>query len=149
MSRIAKVSEAAAIGLHAIIILATPPQARWTTLQIAQALQVSEAHLAKVLQRLHRAGLVESSRGPGGGFVLAVDPDTTTLLQVYEAIEGRLQTASCLFEQPVCTGGNCILGNLFGQINDLIRQALEPTTLTQVLQRCRQSSAVAHGEHSA
>ena len=49
-------------------LLAAHPRERMSAGRIAELLGASQAHLAKVMQRLVKAGLVDSVRGPGGGF---------------------------------------------------------------------------------
>lgn len=132
MGQIAKASEAAAIGLHAALVLSLadgPHSAR----RLAALLRVSEAHLVKVMQRLVRAGFVQSIRGPKGGFHLAQDPARITLLQVFEAVDGPLQDTRCLFQEPECRFGTCILGDMLAQVSSVIRSYLEPTTLRDAI----------------
>jgi len=124
-----KVSEAASLALHTAAFLAGRPGEVVTTGEVASALDVSENHLSKVLQRLAKAGLVRSTRGPRGGFMLSRSPDDLTLLEVYEAIEGPLGTTNCLFGRPVCDG-ECILGDLLTDVNAQIRAYLTGTKLS-------------------
>ena len=56
-----------------------------------QAFEVSEDHVAKVLQQLVRARIVQGVRGVGGGYRLAVAPRELTMLAVVEAVEGPLR----------------------------------------------------------
>ena len=73
-SGIVHISEAANIGLHAMILLASEPQRSFRAKEAAEVLGVSEDHLAKVMLGLVRAGLVASTRGPHGGFKLGPPP---------------------------------------------------------------------------
>jgi Rrf2 family protein len=126
-----KVSEAASLALHAMTVLATNPGRAISTSEIAEGLGVSENHLSKVFQRLARAGLVRSTRGPKGGFSLDRAADDLTLLDVYEAIEGPLVPRSCLFGRPVCNG-QCILGDLLHSVNTQIHDRLATTKLSSL-----------------
>jgi Rrf2 family protein len=130
-----RMSEAAALALHAATLLAAESRADGRTLaarQIALALGASEAHLSKVLQRLARAGLVTSTRGPRGGFRLGRPAREITLLQVYEAIEGPLGAPDCLFGRPVCAGSGCICGDLLSDVHKRTRRRLAGTRLSQL-----------------
>jgi Rrf2 family protein len=98
---------------------------------MAEALGVSDAHLAKVMQRLARAGLVRSVRGPKGGFALGRPAEKTSLLEIYEAVEGPLTDSNCLLDRPVCDG-NCMLGGLLDTVNRLVRETLAGTKLCDV-----------------
>jgi Rrf2 family protein len=97
--------------------------------EMASALNVSEAHLAKVLQRLAREGIVRSVRGPKGGFRLARDGDKVSLLEVYEAVEGPVRASSCMLGGPACTGEDCILGGLVESLNNDVKDHLQKTTV--------------------
>jgi Rrf2 family protein len=119
MSSLLGISEAASIGWHAMIVLAAKPDDLKSTAEIAEELQVSGAHLSKVLQRLTRAGLVEAVRGPKGGFRLGKPAKDVTVLEIYEVIEGPLQEHKCLLRKPICNGKCCIIGDLFRQVDEL------------------------------
>jgi len=138
MSNVVKVSEAASLALHTVVLLAAYPKRIFSTKDISSALHASEAHLSKVLQRLGKAGLVNSIRGPKGGFVLSRSSDEITLLEVYEAIEGPLASSSCLFHTPVCGGQNCILGGLLSPVNQMVRNHLSKTKLSKLTSVFRQ-----------
>jgi len=131
MTSVLKISDAASLALHAMVLLAAHPQKTMSTRDIAQVLKVSEAHLAKVLQRLGRAGLVGSQRGPKGGFSLGRDSRQISLLEVYEAVEGPLETKSCLLAKPVC-GGKCILGGLLHKVGSEVADYFTQTRLSDL-----------------
>ena len=103
-----------------------------TVHDMAGQLKASEAHLSKVMQRLARARIVKSHRGPRGGFALDTGKDDTTLLDVYEAIEGPFSTDYCLFESKVCLGDRCALGGMLERVNKEIKNYLESTRLSDL-----------------
>jgi len=97
--------------------------------ELARGLPVSESHLAKVMQTLVKAGLVASSRGAKGGFTLVRDPRKVTLLEVLETMEGRINEDTCLFGQPICREGTCIMSKLVGEVTGLVRSQLSKTSI--------------------
>ena len=103
-----------------------------TAAVMADGLCASEAHLAKVLQRLAKAGLVSGTRGPGGGFQLTRPAKEITLREVYEAIEGRLQVERCMVGSPLCSKLDCPLGSLFARLSDDVLKTLGKTTLEDI-----------------
>jgi Rrf2 family protein len=123
-----KISEAASLALHAMAVLAGGEKRPLSTREMARSLRASENHLAKVLQSLARAGLLESMRGPKGGFRLARRKSDVTLLMVYEAVEGPLRPPGCLLGQPACLG-DCVLGGLVHKVSTQVRDYLAQTTL--------------------
>ncbi len=98
----------------------------------ADRLGVSEAHLSKVMQRLTKVGLLTSSRGPKGGFSMTHDPAAVSLLQVFEAIEGPMQPAACLFGIPLCDGSSCVLGKVIVDVNNTLFEYLAEKTLADI-----------------
>jgi len=115
-----------------MVLLAANCDDEVSTRRIAMELQVSEAHLSKVLQRLGKVGLVNSTRGPKGGFALAREPEEITLLNIYEAIDGPLATNSCLLGTRICGGEQCILGDLLETIDSRVREYLTTTRLPEL-----------------
>ncbi len=131
VSEVVRFSEASALAMHAMAMLVRA-HGRWIPLrELAGQLRVSQSHLAKVLQRLSRAGLVMSSRGPGGGFRLALDGSEIALLDVYEAMEGRYRVRACMFDRSRCMGA-CIVGDLLERANCMIRDHLAQTRLSEL-----------------
>lgn len=63
--------------------------------EIAAETKVPSGYAAKILQDLTRAGLVQSQRGPKGGFILARDPAEITVLQVISAVDPIRRITSC------------------------------------------------------
>ncbi len=125
------ISEAATLAIHALAHLAkSPDSSPVSTASVAKQFGFSEAHLSKVFQRLTKVGFVKSVRGPQGGFVLADDPATISLLAIYEAIDGPLSRhKQCLLEKPDCEFNKCLFGDLLESIPDQIDAHLSGTTL--------------------
>jgi Rrf2 family nitric oxide-sensitive transcriptional repressor len=131
MADLIRMSEATALGLHTMAVIARYGKPMSTT-QIATELRASEAHLSKVLRQLVRVGLLSSKRGPGGGYALAKPSDETSLLDVYEVLEGPLRRDGCLFSEPVCGEVNCILGDLVERLRRKAHDHLESTSLSDI-----------------
>lgn len=131
MADLIRMSEATALGLHTMAVIARHGKPMSTT-QIATELRASEAHLSKVLRQLVRVGLLSSRRGPGGGYALAKPPAGITLLDVYETLEGPLRRDGCLFAEPVCREVSCILGNLVERLRRKAHDHLGSTSLSDI-----------------
>jgi Rrf2 family protein len=127
-----RISEAASLAMHALGYLAKREDAPVTSREIASRFEISEAHLAKVMQRLVKVELLRSVRGPRGGFTLNRDPESVTLLEIFEAIEGRFEPRQCLLSSSICEGDDCILGKIVVEANTMLRARLEETTLVDV-----------------
>jgi Rrf2 family iron-sulfur cluster assembly transcriptional regulator len=61
---------------------------------IGERQQIPTRYLEQIFQRLRKAGLVISKRGPGGGYVLARPPAEVSLRDIVEAVEGEVRLAS-------------------------------------------------------
>lgn len=132
MSGSLKISEAASLALHTMVYLAGDPSLHYSAGRLAEVICVSETHLAKVLQRLAKVGLLVSVRGPKGGFRLARGTDKITLLDVFEAIDGPYDPSECLMHEKTCGQMGCLFGDLIGDINRQVRDYLGGRTLEDV-----------------
>lgn len=75
-------------GVNAMIDLALRERAGPVALaQIASRQQISLSYLEQVFSRLRRAGLVASTRGPGGGYTLGRDVDAISVADILVAVE--------------------------------------------------------------
>ena len=104
---------------------------------LAEAQHVPLRFLEQQLGALHKAGLVESFRGAGGGCRLAKDPATIRVSDIVDAIEGHTYPMHCLdVEDHTCfADSHCVLQELWGDIDVAIRQVLERTTLADLAER--------------
>jgi len=132
MSNILRISEAASIALHAMIILTQKQDELVSVKDIASQLEISGNHLSKVLQRLVKAGLVVSIKGSKGGFKLAKNPETINFLEIYEAIDGKFKPSTCLLNKASCMH-QCIMGGLTNSINKQVEDFFNNTKLTDFI----------------
>ena len=101
--------------------------------EIAKAEGLPAPVLGKVLQELVRKGLLDSRRGPGGGFRLARNPQLITLRDVVAAIDGLDQFAECAVGLEGCSDNSpCPLHDTWKGIRTQLMNYLETTTLTDM-----------------
>ena len=129
MSKIVSLSEAASIALHGLILIAREKEGL-NVLKIAERTETSKHHVAKVMQRLVKAGYLYSQRGPSGGFAIKKKPEEINFLEIYEAIEGKIEVNSCPMEKQICAFDKCIMNNVTNNMtlefkNYLISQTLD------------------------
>ena len=134
MATILKISDAASLASHMMVLIANADGRLVTAKEGANQLLVSEAHMSKVMQRLAKHGLVRSVRGPGGGFQLIDGPEKVTLLRIYEAIDGPLTEDTCLLNSKACKRLNCIMGDLIGTVNEQVRAYFTDTNLSMLIE---------------
>jgi len=91
-----KLSDGVEWGVHACTLLAVlPPDAALPAARLAEYHGVPSAYLAKHLQALARAGVLETVKGPRGGYRLARPGDEISVLDVVEAIDGDESAFRC------------------------------------------------------
>ena len=88
-------SKTAEYALRAVVCLASDPQRAESADQLAQITKVPRRYLHRVLQDLVRAQIAQSRSGPGGGYSLARDADTMTILDVVNAVDPLKRIREC------------------------------------------------------
>jgi FeS assembly SUF system regulator len=88
----------------------------------------------KLVSRLSAAGLIESTRGIGGGIRLARPPASISLADIVEAVEGPLAITSCTIDgnHDCALEDNCTVKPHWGVINQTIRKALNDVSLASL-----------------
>jgi Rrf2 family protein len=91
-----RLSDGVEWGVHACTVLASlPADGALPAAKLAEYHGVPSAYLAKHLQSLARAGVLETTKGPRGGYRLARPPADITVLEVVEAIDGDESAFRC------------------------------------------------------
>lgn len=102
---------------------------------ISERQAISQAYLEQIFMKLRRAGLVKSSRGPGGGYVLAKEAVDISILEIMEAVEEPVQMTRCsLSDVGGCVAGHrCLTHGLWQDLGTQIKSFLDQTTLSHVV----------------
>ena len=107
-----QITRAADYALRAAIHLAAqPPGSRISRGLLASAVDAPQEVLGKVLQELVKARLVVSHRGAAGGFRLARDGASITVLDIVEAIDGTISLNECLVDGQPCPRSSWCAGH--------------------------------------
>ncbi len=118
MAKLVHFSEAASLALHAMVLIAKSDN-HINVNSIADEMGSSRNHLAKVLQQLVKHNYLKSVRGPSGGFILGKPADQITILEIYEAIEGKIDVPECPLDRKICPFDKCLMNGL---VNDVTMQ---------------------------
>ncbi|MFA8449936.1 MAG: Rrf2 family transcriptional regulator [Bacteroidales bacterium] len=132
MAKIFTLSEAASIALHGMILVARSKEMMNVT-HIAEKTGSSRHHVAKVFQRLVKENIVNSLRGPSGGFFLKKNASEVTLLEIYEAIEGKIEINACPLDKQICPFEKCIMNNITSKMTLQYKEYLASQTLESFL----------------
>jgi len=127
-----KITRSAAYALHALMYMVRHnTQLPATTETIAKAEGVPSGYLAKIFQRLVKAGFVRAVRGRNRGYVFARPPEEISLLELFESIEGDPLFDGCFLQHCECAGTpeNCRIYAVWKNSTRRIKELLEETTV--------------------
>jgi len=103
------------------------------TKDIAARTGIPATYLPKILNSLSKSGLIEAKRGYQGGFKLSRPAAKINVLEVVEAVDGRLFDHSCLLGLPNCTDKDgCPAHGFWGPTKKNIEAQLRKLTLDKV-----------------
>ena len=97
---------------------------------------ISIAYLEQLFLKLRKNNLVQSSRGPSGGYVLSKSPGEIKLLSIISAVDEKIKTVKCRKEsKKACNGKSikCITHNLWDDLENHINKFFEENTLNDIL----------------
>ncbi len=133
-------------SLRVLMFLATAPEGRATIGEVAKSFGISEHHLVKVVHALGKAGLLENTRGRGGGLRLAVPAASIRVGQVVRATEGGDVPAEC-FERDSSSCNIvrvCRLKNVLAEAVDAFYKALDRYTVADLVSNRAKLAAILH-----
>jgi Rrf2 family protein len=128
-----KLQKATRCALFAILELARDPERQISAAEIAENYGISVNHLAKVLRDLTRAGLVEATRGAGGGYRFSGNAKRTTLYEVIEMFEEVAASRAVRPEAGDDSEVGRALGRVLAEIDDITVSTLNSITLATLL----------------
>ena len=133
-------SQTVEYSLRAAVALARSKDSALTGKEISQLTQVPSRYLTKVLSYLIRAELVHASRGVGGGYTLAIPPETIRLLDVVNAVEPIRRITTCPLQLSEHSGQLCALHHQLDEAIAQTQNVLARSTLADLagnLEGCR------------
>ncbi|MBE0487610.1 MAG: Fe-S cluster assembly transcriptional regulator IscR [Halomonas sp.] len=102
---------------------------------ISKRQEISLSYLEQLFARLRRAELVESVRGPGGGYLLARAPETISVARVIDAVDESVDATRCGGLSDCQQGDTCLTHHLWCELSKQIHGFLEGITLGQLAAR--------------
>jgi Rrf2 family protein len=103
--------------------------------RIAEAMDIPKQFLFKIAQQLSRSGIMESFKGPKGGCRLLVAPDRISLLDVVEAIMGKILPNDCIFCLRSCgRKDECSVHPVWRKAKKQLRQTLREATFDKLVE---------------
>jgi len=121
-------------AVRALCCIAEQKQEVISADQLVKFLKMPRPFLRKILQTLNKEGLLNSSKGKGGGFTLAVSPGKITLTDVMEIFQGPLKLNECTFKKMVCPNvKDCLLKKKIDEIEKEVILRLKAITFESLL----------------
>ncbi|CAM3479508.1 Fe-S cluster assembly transcription factor [Halomonas casei] len=102
---------------------------------ISQRQEISLSYLEQLFARLRRAGLVDSVRGPGGGYLLSQPPTAISVSNVIDAVNESVDATRCQGLSDCQQGDTCLTHHLWCELSIQIRHFLDEMTLAQLILR--------------
>lgn len=104
---------------------------------LSSRVSITKSIALKVLRKLKTAGIVSSYKGADGGYELACAPDKLSVLEVIEAIDGKIYISKCLDDCHYCSlnGFNktcCKVHIAFTAINQAVTERLSAVTIRNI-----------------
>jgi len=106
-----------------------------TLADISSRQGISLSYLEQLFSRLRKHGLVDSTRGPGGGYRLSRDADGISIAEVISAVDETVDATRCQGMKNCQDTHTCLTHQLWSDLSDQIREFLGSITLAQVVQK--------------
>ena len=114
-------------ALRVLVDLAEHRSEAFVTLkELAERQEISEKYLESIVKELVRGGILEGQRGKGGGYRLGREPETVSVLEVLERMEGTLAPVACLGGggKPCARASACRTLPLWKGLDETVRRYL-------------------------
>lgn len=100
---------------------------------ISERQGISLSYLEQLFTNLRKQGLVKSTRGPGGGYSLAMDSEQIAIADVIEAVDESVDATRCGGSEDCQNHQRCLTHELWENLSDQIRNYLSNISLAQAI----------------
>lgn len=101
--------------------------------EIAERQGISLSYLEQLFSRLKKSGLVDSIKGPGGGYKLSKNANDIVISEVIKAVDESVETTACNGKANCHNNQQCLSHNLWEDLGAEINNFLSDVTLQQVI----------------
>jgi Rrf2 family protein len=121
-------------AVKALLYISKKNPERISVSELVKALDIPKPFLRKTLQTLNREGVLNSFKGKGGGFVLAMPPEEILLTRLIDIFQKPVKLADCIFKKKICSDiGTCPLKKRIDTIEQHVISELESITIESLL----------------
>lgn len=102
--------------------------------ELVNALKMPRPFTRKILQKLHKGGVLKAYKGKGGGFKLKQMPDKIRIVDLVKIFQGSTQLQHCLFKKKLCARRDtCVLRHKIKNIEEMIINKLANITIDKLI----------------
>jgi Rrf2 family protein len=121
-------------AVKALLYITQNNPKRMSVSELVNALDIPRPFLRKILQILNREGVLNSFKGKGGGFVLAMPPEEILLTRLIDIFQKPVKLTECIFKEKICSDiGTCPLKKRIDTLEQHVISELESITIESLL----------------
>lgn len=126
-----KISTKSRYGTRAVLEIALNGNGdKLTRKQISQNQAIPSSYLVNILISLKSNGIIRTTRGPNGGYELAVEPENISIFQLVEILEGHFEVAPCLEDESNCNRSSiCVTRGIWVKLQKAQEEILKNITI--------------------
>lgn len=132
-----KISTRGRYGLKAMVDIAANSKEGCVSLKsIAERTNLSESYLEQLIAPLKKAGLVKSTRGANGGYILGRNAEDISVGDVLRVVEGPLELVECLKGGESCGMGDCsscATKDVWARLSDSVSETADNINLSELI----------------
>ncbi len=121
-------------ALRALCFIAKRKKEMFSVAELSRELNVPRPFLRKILQLLNIKGILNSTRGQGGGFLLGKKPTKISLTDIMRTFQGKLRLNECSLNKLICPNQKgCILRKKIAKIESYVLKELGSISIASLL----------------
>jgi len=131
-----RITKAAEYAVRCVLYLAAAGKHEIATRkEISASMDIPDQFLRKIAQQLSKAKIIDIVQGPRGGYRLLIDPRELTLLDVVEAMIGRICLNECVVDPDFCfRSPTCSVHRVWQKATDQLRETLRHSTFSRLVE---------------
>lgn len=108
---------------------------------------ISRNYLEQLFFRLKKGGIVNSVKGPGGGYVLAKTSDSLTIGEIIYTVEDSRAPLKCFENRKIEDCERCLTHNVWQKLSDKINEFLSSITLNDLVEESKELLKAKYNEY--
>jgi Rrf2 family transcriptional regulator, iron-sulfur cluster assembly transcription factor len=134
-------------AVRAVLKLTMSDQSKPISIRyLAESEEISPEFLEQIFFRLRKAGVIKSTRGPGGGFMLNRDPSEISIKDIFDAVGEEINLSPCTSESDpdfICSRENrCLAHNMWMEAAQVVRGYFSEVTIQKVLDDMKKGNPI-------